>query len=72
MTPNALGSCSISITFFESLREKSLSLLQDLLALLLLMSLPHWAQTTVRSSDGTFLYPYGNRMCYFDTLIEQF
>ena len=24
------------------------------------------------SSDGTFLYPYDNRMCYFDTLIEQF
>ena len=24
------------------------------------------------TSDGTFLYPYNNRMCYFDTLIEQF
>ena len=24
------------------------------------------------SSDGTFLYLYDNRMCYFDTLIEKF
>ena len=23
-------------------------------------------------SDGTFVYPYNNRMCYFDTLIEKF
>ena len=26
----------------------------------------------VKTSDGTFLYPYDNRICYFDTLIEQF
>ena len=26
----------------------------------------------VRNSDGTFLYPYDTRMCYFDTLIEKF
>ena len=26
----------------------------------------------VGSSDGTFVYPYNNRMCYFDTLIEKF
>ena len=26
----------------------------------------------VTSSDGTFVYPYNKRMCYFDTLIEQF
>ena len=24
------------------------------------------------SSDGTFLYPYDNRVCYFDILIEKF
>ena len=23
-------------------------------------------------SDGTFLYPYDNCICYFDTLIEKF
>ena len=23
-------------------------------------------------SDGTFLYSYDNRMCYFDALIEKF
>ena len=27
---------------------------------------------TVVISDGTFLHPYDNRICYFDTLIEQF
>ena len=28
--------------------------------------------TLFSSSDETFLYSYDNRICYFDTLIEQF
>ena len=24
------------------------------------------------TSDGIFLYPYDNRMCYFDAVIEEF
>ena len=27
---------------------------------------------SARISDGIFLYPYDNRMCYFDAVIEKF
>ena len=26
----------------------------------------------IQSSDGIFLYPYDDRMCYFDAVIEKF
>ena len=36
------------------------------------VSVPINAHKFVRTSDGTCVYAYDKRMCYFDTLIEQF
>ena len=31
-----------------------------------------FVERLVYSSDGTFLYAYDKRMCYFDAVIEEF